>query len=119
MTPIRPWFSLYSFERSAGKLMRRFRRALGLGDFDRAEAIMGQVEELSRGTESKLDRRLRQVHPWSSYVVLPLFALANSGVILTRASRWAGPGRAGSPGGSSWAWWWASPWGSWDAPGWR
>jgi NhaA family Na+:H+ antiporter len=94
MTPIRPWFSLYSFERSAVKLMRRFRRALGLGDFDRAEAIMGQVEELSRGTESKLDRRLRQVHPWSSYVVLPLFALANSGVALTGESL----GRASSSG---------------------
>ena len=91
MTPIRPWFSLYSFERSAGKLMRRFRNALGVGNFDRAEAIMGQMEALSRGTESSLDRRLRQVHPWSSYVVLPLFALANSGVALdvqslTRAS---------------------------------
>ena len=94
MTPIRPWFSLYSFERSAGKLMRRFRRALGVGDFDRAEAIMGQVEELSRGTESKLDRRLRQVHPWSSYVVLPLFALANSGVALTGESL----ARAGTSG---------------------
>jgi Na+:H+ antiporter, NhaA family len=94
MTPIRPWFSLYSFEMSAVKLMRRFRRALSVGDFDRAEAIMGQVEELSRGTESKLDRRLRQVHPWSSYVVLPLFALANSGVELTGESL----GRAGSSG---------------------
>ena len=94
MTPIRPWFSLYSFEKAAAKLMRRFRRALGVGDFDRAEAIMGQVEELSRGTESKLDRRLRQVHPWSSYVVLPLFALANSGVILSGESL----GRAASSG---------------------
>jgi NhaA family Na+:H+ antiporter len=94
MTPIRPWFSLYSFEKSAVKLMRRFRRALGVGDFDRAEAIMGQVEELSRGTESTLDRRLRQVHPWSSFVVLPLFALANSGVELTGESL----GRAGSSG---------------------
>ncbi len=94
MAPIRPWFSLYTFERSAGKLMRRFRRALGVGDFDRAEAIMGQVEELSRGTESTLDRRLRQIHPWSSYVVLPLFALANSGVELTGESL----SRAGSSG---------------------
>jgi Na+:H+ antiporter, NhaA family len=94
MTPIRPWFSLYSFERSAGKLMRRFRNALGVGDFDRAEAIMGQMEELSRGTESQLDRRLRQVHPWSSYVVLPLFALANSGVVLNGESL----ARAGASG---------------------
>jgi NhaA family Na+:H+ antiporter len=82
MTPIRPWFSLYSFERSTGKLLRRFRNALSVGDFDRAEALMGQMEELSRGTESQLDRRLRQVHPWSSYLVLPLFALANAGVAL-------------------------------------
>ena len=94
MTPIRPWFSLYSFERSAGKLLRRFRNTLSAGNFDRAEAIMGQMEELSRGTESRLDRRLRLVHPWSSYVVLPLFALANSGVALDLGSL----ARAGSSG---------------------
>ena len=93
-TPIRPWFSLYSFEKGATRQLRRFKRALSLGDFDRAEAIMGQVEELSRGTESQLDRRLRQVHPWSSYVVLPLFALANSGVALNADSL----GRAASSG---------------------
>ena len=94
MTPLRPWFSLYSFARAAVKLLRRFETALRVGNFDRAEAIMGQVEELSRGTESRLDRRLRQVHPWSSYVVLPLFALANSGVALTGDSL----GRAASSG---------------------
>jgi NhaA family Na+:H+ antiporter len=94
MTPIRPWFSLYSFERSSGKLLRRFRNALSVGNFDRAEAMMGQMEELSRGTESQLDRRLRQVHPWSSYVVLPLFALANAGVALNSESL----GRAVSSG---------------------
>jgi NhaA family Na+:H+ antiporter len=94
MTPIRPWFSLYSFERSAGKLLRRFRNALSVGNFDRAEALMGHMEELSRGTESQLDRRLRQVHPWSSYVVLPLFALANAGVVLNSESL----GRAASSG---------------------
>lgn len=33
--------------------------------------------------ESPADRTLRHVEPWSSYVVLPLFALANAGVVLT------------------------------------
>ncbi len=94
MTPIRPWFSLYEFARPARKLLRRFDRSLAMGDFDRAEAIMGQVEELSKGTESRLDRRLRQVHPWSSFVVLPLFALANSGVELSGGSL----GRAATSG---------------------
>lgn len=32
--------------------------------------------------ESPADRTLRHVEPWSSYVVLPLFALANAGVAL-------------------------------------
>ncbi|WP_435008917.1 Na+/H+ antiporter NhaA [Tundrisphaera lichenicola] len=85
-TPIRPWFSLDSFEKAATRLLQWFRRAQSKGDHDRAEAIMGQFEELSRGTESQLDRRLRQFHPWSSYLVLPLFALANSGVALNRES---------------------------------
>lgn len=85
-TPARPWFSLYAFARPAGRLIRRFDRALGVGDFDRAEAVMGQIEELSRGTESRLDRKLRLFHPWSSFVVLPVFALANSGVALTGGS---------------------------------
>jgi NhaA family Na+:H+ antiporter len=33
--------------------------------------------------ESPADRMLRHVEPWSSYAVLPLFALANAGVLLT------------------------------------
>ncbi len=32
--------------------------------------------------ESPADRMLRTVEPWSSYVVLPVFALANAGVLL-------------------------------------
>ena len=33
--------------------------------------------------ESPADRLLRHVEPWSSYVVLPLFALANAGVVIS------------------------------------
>lgn len=33
--------------------------------------------------ESPADRMLRHVEPWSSYVVLPLFALANAGVAMS------------------------------------
>jgi len=33
--------------------------------------------------ESPADRMLRHVEPWSSYLVLPLFALANAGVVLS------------------------------------
>lgn len=40
------------------------------------DAIHGRVE-------SPADKLLRSMEPWSSYVVLPIFALANAGVILS------------------------------------
>ena len=35
--------------------------------------------------ESPADRTLRHIEPWSSYLVLPVFALANAGVAVSRA----------------------------------
>lgn len=50
---------------------------------ERSEVMLGRIEELARQTESPLERLERQVHPWTSYLVLPLFALANAGVALS------------------------------------
>lgn len=83
LAPAKPWFSLYAFSGSIRRLAHRVRGAVARGDFDRAEALMGQIEELSRGTEPPLDRRMRLVHPWASLLILPLFALANTGVELS------------------------------------
>ena len=83
LAPKAPWFSLYTSAHAIQGLSRRFRSALRVGNFDRAEALMGQLEELSRGTEPPLDRRLRLLHPWASLVILPLFALANTGIELS------------------------------------
>ena len=47
---------------------------------DRTETILGEFEELVQGTESPLERLERMIHPWSSYVILPVFALANAGI---------------------------------------
>lgn len=84
MTPANAWFSLDTFSFSAQRLLTRFRRALDHGDRDRAEVLLGQIEELSYGTEPILDRLQRTIHPWSSYVILPVFALINSGVVFER-----------------------------------
>ncbi len=40
------------------------------------------IDAIHDRLESPADRLLRSVEPWSSYVVLPLFALANAGVAL-------------------------------------
>jgi NhaA family Na+:H+ antiporter len=83
VTPLRPYFSNTTFAASADTLLHHFREALSQADSERAEAMLGQMEELSQGTESPLGRIERRVHPWSSYVIMPLFALANAGLTLS------------------------------------
>ncbi len=74
------------FSEALDGLQERFDRAVAAGDRDAAEAVLGHVEELSRQTEPPLDRIERSVHFWSSFVVLPVFALANAGVLLSFAA---------------------------------
>lgn len=49
---------------------------------EREDALLGRLEGLTIGTESVLDRLTRNLNPWVSYLVLPLFALANGGLAL-------------------------------------
>ena len=45
-----------------------------------SEPALRTLDTLHSRIESPADKLLRSVEPWSSYVVLPLFALANAGV---------------------------------------
>jgi len=47
------------------------------------EMILGQFEEVTQGTEAPLERLERLLHPLTSFVVVPLFALANAGIDLS------------------------------------
>lgn len=64
-------------------LLDRLEGAIGKGDHDEIEATLGQMEELVVGTESPLERLERRIHPWTAFIVLPLFALVNAGVAVT------------------------------------
>jgi Na+:H+ antiporter, NhaA family len=46
-----------------------------------SEPAMRALDAIHDRIESPTDKLLRSIEPWSSYVVLPLFALANAGVI--------------------------------------
>lgn len=59
------------------------RDSLDPEDAERNEIMIGRIEELARQTESPLERLERMVHPWTSYLVLPLFARVNAGVALS------------------------------------
>lgn len=46
-----------------------------------SEPALRALDTIHARIESPADKLLRSVEPWSSYVVLPIFALANAGVI--------------------------------------
>ena len=80
LTPTRPTFSREEFGQEAEGLLAEYRTSLIAEGDDRTETILGEFEELVKGTESPLERLERMIHPWSSYVILPVFALANAGI---------------------------------------
>lgn len=46
-----------------------------------SEPVLHTLDTIHSRIESPADKLLRSVEPWSSYVVLPIFALANAGVV--------------------------------------
>jgi NhaA family Na+:H+ antiporter len=83
VTPGSSYYARSSYTRVATDLIGRFQAAQRNGHEDRADDALGQIEEITHGTESPLDRLQRLLQPWTSYVVLPIFALANAGFPLS------------------------------------
>lgn len=50
-----------------------------------SESALDTLDAIHARIESPADRLLRTVEPWSSYLVLPIFALANAGVVWSAA----------------------------------
>ena len=82
LTPASAVFARERFEANALDLAARFRAARDAGDRDAEQAALGEIERLARGSEAPLDRLERALHPWVSYLVVPLFALANAGIAI-------------------------------------
>jgi NhaA family Na+:H+ antiporter len=83
LAPASPHFTKQTFAESSQRLGERFRAAVEQGDEETAEGVLGQMEELVLGTEAPLERLERLLQPWTGYVVVPLFALANAGIVLS------------------------------------
>lgn len=84
LTPARPYYDDAGFETNAQGLLGRL---AGVGDGNTAEAsrqdTLLQFERLSRDSAAPLDRLEHMLHPWVSYLIVPLFALANAGIPLS------------------------------------
>lgn len=83
LTPAKSHLSRQAFPTVAEALIRHYRRHMDDRREDRVDTILGQFEELSRATEEPLERMMRILRPWVSYFVLPLFAWANAGVVVS------------------------------------
>jgi len=83
LTPSRPLYDPAAFEASAEGLRVSYREARLRADRDAAQGVLRQFESLSKGTESPLERLEHTLHPWVSYLIVPVFALANAGVALS------------------------------------
>lgn len=59
---------------------------IGLSTFTntRQRSIVQALEHVCEQAQTPLQRLERLLHPWVSFVIMPVFALANSGVILDR-----------------------------------
>lgn len=83
LVPANPYFSHDTFAESAERLLKGFRNTLDQGEQYDSEVLLGRLQELTRDSEAPLERLEQLVHPWVSYLILPLFALANSGITLS------------------------------------
>lgn len=83
ITPAKPHIQRRAFLQFAEGALDDLKNAVAARDNERAEAVLGEMGELTSATEPLADRLVRILHPWSSYLVLPVFALANAGVRFT------------------------------------
>ena len=67
-------------------LVRHLSVSLGDGDLELSAPVVRWVKQHVQETISAAERLEHTLHPWTSLVVVPLFALANAGVPLSRAS---------------------------------
>ena len=85
LTPTRPPGNLHALLAQAENILQEETRR----DSDRilrhgpSEPAMHAIDAIFDRIESPADKLLRTLEPWSSYVVLPVFALANAGVALS------------------------------------
>jgi NhaA family Na+:H+ antiporter len=80
MVPTTATLSLQDFQDIATDMSRRFRDAMAAGDVKNAKNVLGGFDQLLNSTESASERLTRLLNDWVSFLVLPLFALANAGV---------------------------------------
>jgi len=80
LVPTSPRLSFAQFESVGTDIVNHYREALAANDPATASRMLGVLEEVVSATEAPSERLTRKLNDWVSFLVLPLFALANAGV---------------------------------------
>ncbi len=79
LTPSRPWVSDSRAKRIIARVESLWQGDEPTPDVDRHH-LLRRAETAVREALSPLERLENRVHPWSAFVIMPVFALANAGV---------------------------------------
>jgi NhaA family Na+:H+ antiporter len=83
VTPLKPQYEASEMISHARRLLDKLHFALQDRQDETAEVTLRELQALAHGTESMGERLEESLHPWVSFMILPLFALANAGVALS------------------------------------
>ncbi len=78
LTPVRPWVSGEGLQRVLARAAKLWHGETPSGSARRG--LLSQVERAARESMSPLERLEHAIHPWTAFVIMPIFALANAGV---------------------------------------
>ena len=78
LTPVRPWFGPSGF---AETTMAQLEQVTKQGGHDLL-ASLAMINQARREAVSPAENLIFVLHPWVAFVVMPIFALANAGVVL-------------------------------------
>jgi Na+:H+ antiporter, NhaA family len=80
MTPARSWFGAAGFSSATQEHLRE----LDASEVS-SESLLERLDEIDHARKeatSPAERLIHILHPWVAYAIMPLFALANAGVVL-------------------------------------
>lgn len=83
LTPATAYIKPEQFAEGVHRITTDWQEAFDRGEEPEATALLIELEELTTSAEAPLERLERALASWSSFVVVPIFALANSGIKLT------------------------------------
>jgi Na+:H+ antiporter, NhaA family len=86
MVESRPMFDRQDVLNEAPGVLETLEQSMRDGNEDKADAQLGILETLAQMTEAPLERLTRALHSWVAFIILPLFALANAGVVISKES---------------------------------